>query len=270
MSKLKKIIAAIMVCALVAGSVLAINGSAQSQFDDWEKFYSFNKTIFQRHSHPRTLMRLPIYRMAHSYNSGVACVQSILRYTKYEFDIREDNLALALGSTEENGTSWHSIVDYLNSVRLDDSDKQWFEVTKKEHMTVDDLINELKQGHPVICDIQAWNWDENEEYRMDLDYSNEWECGHYVVAVGFSNPANADGQGPNMDYENKCIFFMDPSTGGNYTYIPQDKLVARWHDYNYDENNQRYDLIQMGLVVNICGTDTPDGERYYDAFYGLM
>ena len=268
MSKLKKIIATIMVCVLVVGGVLAITGAAQARggngFDGWEEFYSFNKVIFQRHSHPRKLMRLPIYRMAHNYNSGVACVQSILRYTKYEFDIREDNLARALGSTEEDGTDWRNIVDYLNSVRLDDSDKQWFKKKKKEHMTVDDLINELKQGHPVICDIQAWNWDENEEYSMDLDYSHEWECGHYVVAVGYNERGAWD------NAVEPCIYFMDPSTGGNYTFIPQNKLVARWRDYQTDENNQRRDLIQMGLVVNICGTDTPDGERYYDAFYALM
>lgn len=268
MSKLKKIIATIMVCVLVVGGVLAITGAAQARggngFDGWEEFYSFNKVIFQRHSHPRKLMRLPIYRMAHNYNSGVACVQSILRYTKYEFDIREDNLARALGSTEEDGTDWRNIVDYLNSVRLDDSDKQWFEVTKKEHMTVDDLIKELKQGHPVICDIQAWNWDENEEYSMNLDYSDEWECGHYVVAVGYTESGSYDST------VEPCIYFMDPSTGGNYTFIPKSKLFNRWHDYQIDENNQREDLMQMGLVVNICGTDTPDGERYYDAFYALM
>ncbi|MBR4450385.1 MAG: C39 family peptidase [Clostridia bacterium] len=272
MSKVKKIIAAVLICIVAIGSVTTVisyalpDGTRNSRFDDWEKFYSFNKTILQRHAHPRKLMKLPIYRQGHNYTDGVACVQSLLRYANYEFDIREDNLATALKANEENGVYWQDVKDYLEAVRLNDTDDQWFEVEKREHMTVDDLVKELKKGHPVLLKIQAWNWDENGEYSMNLDYSNEWECGHWVIAVGYSGEGDSSGE---YRY-NKFIYFMDPSTGGNYTYIPWADLVARWHDYTVDENNLRYDMIQMGLIVNICGTDQPDGERYYDAFYGLM
>ncbi|MDO4199616.1 MAG: C39 family peptidase [Clostridia bacterium] len=238
-------------CAACLGTVPAVH--AESQFGDWEKFYSFNKEILE-HTHSKKLMKLPIYRQASNYTSGVACVLSILRYTSYEFDIREDNLKEALHATEENGTEWYDIVDYLNAVRLNDTDHQYFKVEKKENMTVDDLIKEIKKGHPVICAIQAWNWDENGKYSMDLDYSNEWECGHWVIAIG---------------YLRDNIIFMDPSTAGNYTYIPKDKLVARWHDYNVDENNQRYDIVQCGLVVKI-DVKKPDCEKHADHLYGLM
>ena len=81
------------------------------------------------------------------------------------------------------------------------------------------------------------------------------DCGHWVVAIG---------------YNKDNIFFMDPSTSGNYTYIPKDKLVARWHDYAYDSNNQLYNLAQVGIIVELNGNEEPDGERYHDAFYGLM
>ena len=255
MKKSNKKAAAVILCILAL--FIAVPGfvMAESQFGDWEKFYSFNKVILQRHVHSRKVMRLPIFRQATNYTSGAACVMSVMRYAKYEFDIREDNLSRALGTTEENGTSWHSIVDYLNAVRLDDQDTQYFTAHKEEHMLIDTLIKELDQGHPVICAIQAWKWDEDEEYSMDLDYSDELECGHWAVAIG---------------YNKDNIFFMDPSTSGNYTYIPKDKLVARWHDYACDSNNQRYDLIQTGIIVELNGNEEPDGERYHDAFYGLM
>lgn len=251
----KKAVAVIISIITLCIAVVPIFVMAESQFGDWEKFYSFNKVILQRHVHSRKVMRLPIFRQATNYTSGAACVMSVMRYAKYEFDIREDNLSEALGSTEENGTSWHSIVDYLNAVRLDDQDTQYFTAHKEENMTVDKLVKELDQGHPVICAIQAWNVDENEEYSMDLDYSEELGCGHWAVAIG---------------YNKDNIFFMDPSTSGNYTYIPKDKLVARWHDNAYDSNNQSYDLIQTGIIVELNGNEEPDGERYHDAFYGLM
>ena len=238
-------------CAACLVTVPAVH--AESQFGDWEKFYSFNKKILE-HTHSKKMMKLPIYRQASNYTSGVACVLSILRYASYEFDIREDNLKKALHTTEENGTKWYDIVNYLNAVRLNNTDHQYFEVEKKEHMTVDNLIKEIKKGHPVVCAIQAWNWGENEEYSMDLDYRNEWECGHWVVAIG---------------YLRDNIIFMDPSTAGNYTYIPKNKLVPRWHDYNVDENNQRYDMVQYGLIVKI-NVKKPDCEKHADHLYGLM
>ena len=253
-SVIKKTAACCIALAFVCAMIFPVAIEADSQFGDWEKFYSFNKEIMQRHAHARKLMHLPIYRQSKNYTDGVACVQSILRYASYEFDIREDNLAKALHATEKNGISWHAIADYLNKVRLNDTGIQWFEAEKREHLTIGELRSELDEVHPVILAIQAWNWDENEQYSMDLDYTEEWECGHYVVAVG---------------YDEDSFFFMDPSTAGNYTYIPKDKLPARWHDYNFDENNQHYDMEKLGIVVKI-NVEEPDGERYRDAFYGLM
>ena len=256
MNKFKKIFAIISICLIaVCSTTVAIKSvKAESEFGDWNLFYGINQSIMQRHAHPRKLLNVPIYRQSAIGNSGVSCVASILRYAKYDFDIREDNLARALGVTEEDGADPYKMIAYLNAVRYNDENNQCFAAEKRENMTVDDLKKALDKGNPVICDIQAWNWDENEEYSMDLDYSNEWECGHWVVAIG---------------YNNDNIFFMDPSTAGNYTYIPKDQLLARWHNYHIDGNGQRYDTIQMGIIVKYNGGE-PDCERYKDAFYGLM
>ncbi|MBO4863739.1 MAG: C39 family peptidase [Eubacterium sp.] len=255
MSKFKKLFAIISICLIaICTSVAIISVKAESEYDDWEFFSGVNQSIMQRHAHPRKLLNVPTYRQAESYTSGVACVESVLRYAKYDFDIRENNLARALGASEEKGTSSQKMAGYLNAVRYNNTEEQQFQATVKTEMTLDSLKSELDQGHPVICDIQAWDWDENEEYTMDLDYSNEWYCDHWVVAIG---------------YNKDNIFFMDPSTGANYTYIPNDKLISRWHAYEIDENDQNIKTFQMGIVVEYKGGE-PDCEKYKDAFYGLM
>ena len=57
--------------------------------------------------------------------------------------------------------------------------------------------------------IQAWTSPTN------VDWKNEWEAGHYVVAVG---------------YDQNNVYFMDPYTLGNYAYIPKSEFMDRWHD----------------------------------------
>lgn len=256
MGDFKKRFAVISICLMAVCAIVApIAAMAESEFGDWEKFYPYNKSIMQRHAHSRVLMRLPVMREAQNYTSGVACVQSILRYKKYELDIREGSLANALGANEEYGTRADKMAGYLNAVRYGEDEERCFNAVVEENMTVDDLLDELDKGHPVICAIQAWDWDENGEYSMDLDYSDEDECGHWAVAIG---------------YNKDNVFFMDPATAGNYTYIPKNKLVQRWHDYSVDEANQRNDMVQLGIIVELCGDEEPDGERYKDAFYGLM
>ncbi|HMA07121.1 MAG TPA: hypothetical protein VKP68_04645, partial [Ramlibacter sp.] len=64
-------------------------------------------------------------------------------------------------------------------------------------------------------------------------YADDWEDGHYAVVVG-------------MDAEK--IYFMDPSTIGNYTFIRVQEFVARWHDYYVDHDGSRVNLVHFGIV----------------------
>jgi predicted double-glycine peptidase len=75
--------------------------------------------------------------------------------------------------------------------------------------TLEDLKKFIDQGKPIIVIIQAW------PDNYPVDWSNDWKDGHFVVAVG---------------YDDYYVYFMDPSTLGNYTYIPQDEFLERWHD----------------------------------------
>ena len=172
---------------------------------------------------------VPLVRQATNYTCGVACTESILYYNG--IDYREDNLAQALGSTEEDGTSISNIVEFLHHANSNTG--YWMGqgtefqngigAELRTNMTLDDLHGQIDGGHPVICTIQAWSTADDE------DYATEWEDGHYVIAVGY-------------DADN--VYFMDPSTRGNYTYIANDEFMTRWHDGDAEQQ-----LQQPGIVI---------------------
>ncbi len=261
MNKFKRVFAVVLSCLIAACSGIGImtvradDGDATSEFDDWEYFYDMNKSILQHHTHPKKLLRLPLFRQAESYACGVACVLSLLRYVKYDFDIREDELATALHSNEDEGTRKENVVGYLNAVRYGNDENPWFNAEFRQGMTIDDIKQSIDNGNPVICAIQAWKWDDDaENYRIDLDYTNEWESGHWAIAIG---------------YNRDNIFFMDPSTAANYTYISNESLMERWHDYEGAVRTPDTEVSNAGIVVELCGNEQPDCERYKDVFYKL-
>lgn len=178
---------------------------------------------------PDNLIRLPVVRQGTGYTCGVACVQSILYYNGIDF--REDDLAAALGSTPENGTNIDQIISFLTQVTWEDG--WWLGLgtefsdgigaERQDGMTVEELCAAIDQGHPVICCIQAWYGESG------YDYTDEWECGHYVVAIG---------------YDDANVYFMDPSTLGNYTYIEKEEFMTRWHDSANGEV-----CNQLGIII---------------------
>jgi predicted double-glycine peptidase len=90
--------------------------------------------------------------------------------------------------------------------------------------TIRDLKLCLEAGCPVIVALQAWHGDVADPA---LDYSIEWDDGHYVVVCG-------------MDDER--VFFMDPSTLGNYTFLPINAFESRWHDWEWGAQQERIEL----------------------------
>lgn len=87
-------------------------------------------------------------------------------------------------------------------------------------------INERKKL--VICEIQAWT------DNPPVDYSKSYDEGHFVVAIG---------------YDDSNIYFMDPCTVGNYTYIPNKELITRWHDTNMDDSGKIIKTENLGIVL---------------------
>lgn len=93
---------------------------------------------------------------------------------------------------------------------------------EKHNMTTEDLKKHLDAKRPVIILVQAWGDKE--------DYSNTWDSGHYIVAIG---------------YDSNHVIFEDPMLEDEYGAISFDELDDRWHDKR--PSGQRYD--HYGIVL---------------------
>jgi ABC-type bacteriocin/lantibiotic exporter with double-glycine peptidase domain len=162
---------------------------------------------------PGNLIRLPLTRQATSYTCGISALQSVLAYYGDEF--REDDLSRKLKANHREGTAYARIAKF--------SREHGYHVDIHKDMSLPDLKALLDSKLPVICLVQAWA-------ERPMDYREAWSEGHYVVAVGY----NAEN-----------IYFMDPSTLGNYAYIPAPEFVDRWHDTDGKEK-----LRHFGMVVS--------------------
>ncbi len=158
------------------------------------------------------LIRVPMTRQSTDYTCGVAAVQSVFGY--YGDEVREDVLAKQLQAEPKNGTKYENIVSIAKS--------KGYTVAVHKDMRFEALAKLLDQRKPVICLIQAWS-------EKPVNYETDWEDGHYVVAIG---------------YDKKNVYFMDPSTLGNYTFIPIAEFLKRWHDTDTEVK-----LYNFGMVI---------------------
>ena len=158
---------------------------------------------------------VPLARQATSYTCGTAALQSILYY--YGDEYREDRLAKRLKSDPDNGTNYRNMVQFAQSKGI--------EVVVRTNMTIDDLKLALHNRHPVIVAFQAWSDNVS-------NYTDDWEDGHYAVVIG---------------YDNDRLYFMDPSTLGNYTFISNSDFLKRWHDIDSDNVTR---LQDFGLIFS--------------------
>ncbi len=154
-------------------------------------------------SGPVVLLELPQTRQATNYTCGVAVVQSILGYNGHLY--RQDVLEKKMAATPEHGTDPFAMMACLAEYGIG--------AELAENLTLGELRAFIDCGRPVICFLQAWNDD------PAIDYTDVWEDGHYAIAIG---------------YDQGRIYFMDPSTLANYTYIPNGQFLSRWHDGNED------------------------------------
>ncbi|MBI5209579.1 MAG: C39 family peptidase [Elusimicrobia bacterium] len=159
---------------------------------------------------PKDLIRLPLVRQSTPYTCGAAALQSILGY--YGEDIREDELARKLGSDPEQGTRYWKIVELAREHGID--------AKAALDAPLEDLTAALDAGKPVIVAFQAWA-------EGAVDYAGAWDDGHYAVAIG---------------HDERNLYFMDPSTLGNYAFIPKAEFLVRWHD-QYDQTRVNHLML---------------------------
>jgi predicted double-glycine peptidase len=161
---------------------------------------------------PANFMFLPVTRQATDYTCGASALQSVMRY--YGDEYMEKELADTLKSDPNEGTGYHNIADF--------SQAQGYRVNIYKNMKFTDLKKLINGKKPVMVLLQAWSDEQT-------DYKNDWEDGHYAVVIG---------------YDDKNVYFMDPSTLGNYTFIPVQQFLDRWHDTDGTEK-----LYNFGIVV---------------------
>ena len=167
---------------------------------------------------PKNVIRVPICVQSANYTCGEACLKSILQY--YDIFYWEDQLVKDLGTDVKLGADYKQIAEFAK--------KLGFKVKCNQGMTLKQLKAELKKGNPVIVDMQAWS-------DTPDDYENNWLDSHYAVAIG---------------YDNERIFFMDPLVL-NYTYLPNDEFLIRWHDTDTYRNN--IPINNLGIVISKKG-----------------
>lgn len=159
------------------------------------------------------LIPVPLVRQATDYTCGASALQSVLGF--YGENIREDVIAKAVGSDPENGTRFQRIAKYAKM--------KGYNVLVKTKMTLQNLKNYIDRKIPVIVLIQAWP-------DNHVNWVTDYDDGHYAVVIG---------------YDSKNIYFMDPSTLGNYTYIPVQEFMNRWHD----RESEDVILNHFGMVI---------------------
>ncbi len=168
-------------------------------------------------SQPKNLIRVPLTRQGMNYTCGPSALASILYYYDQSKVYLEADLAKELRSNDVDGTLVRDIVRF--------SEAEGFEVKAHYNWTLEGLKSSIDQGVPVLVLLQAW---------ADLevpghDYPSDWEDGHFSVAIG---------------YDEKNIYFMDPSTFGHYTFIPTYEFLDRWHDV---DGNQK--VYNFGMTI---------------------
>jgi predicted double-glycine peptidase len=170
----------------------------------------FSSAVNSVSAHTSNLIRVPLMRQSTDYTCGVAALQALLAY--YGQDVREDVLSKALLAEQKNGTRYKHIAKYATQHGLS--------VNIQKGMSLEQLKQSIQSGHPVLCLIQAWP-------DRKTNFANDWNDGHYVVAVGF---------------DDQKFVFMDPSTAGHYAYIPIAEFEQRWHDIDGKEKLNHFGM----------------------------
>jgi predicted double-glycine peptidase len=171
-----------------------------------------------RASQPPRLVPVPLISQSAPWTCGPAALMATLVYFGV-YDEAESRLDRELGATPEEGTPVRNIAAVARRFGL--------EAEARTGLSLADLARELASGAVVIVALQAWAAAQISDWRAD------WEDGHYVVVVGVTG---------------ERVYVMDPSVRTGYAYLPHDKFLDRWHDYDR-EGGRKVVWNRLGIVI---------------------
>lgn len=150
------------------------------------------------------ILEFPWIVQSTNYTCGSACMTSILNY--YGFDeVTEDEMSDELKSAPVRGTRPESFIRVAKKYGLN--------ANSVMHTSINNIIQSIINHNPVIVNVQAWSDSD------DIDYTENYNNGHYVVAIGFQDDK---------------IIFADPSCLYR-TFLTLEELERRWHDKETEE-----------------------------------
>ncbi len=222
---LTMLLSILLLTVFLCGCLQKEEDVAQAQLSDYPQF-----------------VEVPLIRQGTTYSCGIAAMHSLLRWASYDWDINDEYLMEDCGTTRENGTTYQSILAYIQKTGE-------LEVTWQEEMTAEELKKVINNGGVVMMPLQAWEYKEtspDEWVSFDAeDYRDYWASGHWVIACG---------------YNDSGVLFMDPGTAGCYTAMTWADMEIRWHDSpDYiDDNTPFIKYEHCGMVVYKTGTEEYD------------
>lgn len=164
---------------------------------------------------------VPKVRQSSNFDCGAAVLRSIAEFYKVGPET-ECDFVKAVEASKKSGTKPANIVKAAKEFGL--------KVMMKEHMTINELKRFLDEEKPVICNIQAWG---------KPKYYKTRDSGHYVIAIG---------------YDDKSIYFEDPSIEKYRGFLSYKDFDKRWHDK--EAKNVRTDHLAIVIWKKAWDKDT--------------
>jgi hypothetical protein len=177
-------------------------------------------------------------RQTTEYSCGACALQSVLGYWGREVD--ETEMMRRLGTTPEEGTYPEEIVRVARELG--------FDAELRENLTVGDVEQATRAGHPVIVLGQAWR----SRGHSDAAAEDLWADGHYFVVLAVDR-----------DY----VYFEDPYMRMGKGFMPRAAFDALWH------NVMGGDLAkprQMRMGIFIRGAKPAAPQRLSDADFAAL
>lgn len=143
------------------------------------------------------ILDFPVLHQTYGYDCGAKALQAVFAYFGLEFS--EEVLIKEAKTSKKEGTT-------INNIEKT-AERHGFNIDSRA-MAIKDIKKYIDQKIPVILLLQAWI------NNPKVNWEQEWQNGHYVVAVG---------------YDQEKIYFEDPAAF-NRTFLSYAELEKRWHD----------------------------------------